>query len=104
MQFLQICVHPQDIGGAEGPKTSMFVIFGPSVERFKNRYFDNGRKLVVVPVQFSFVKRITFIGLSFICYGLQLPCLNQIEKDFKIITLHFLFSLLLVTLEQLIKD
>ena len=35
MQFLQICVHPQDIGGAEGPKTSMFVIFGPSVKRFK---------------------------------------------------------------------
>ena len=45
LQFSQICVHPQDIGGAEGPKTGMFAIFGPSVKRFKNRYFDNGRKL-----------------------------------------------------------
>ena len=28
MQFLQICVYPQDIAGAEGPKTGMFAIFG----------------------------------------------------------------------------
>ena len=46
----------------------------------------------------------SIIDLSFICYRLQLPCLDQIEKDFRIITLHFLFSLLLVNLEQLIND
>ena len=52
-------------------------------------------------------KKINFhsiIDLSFICYRLQLPCLDQIEKDFRIITLHFLFSLLLVNLEQLINE
>ena len=27
LQFSQICVHPQDIGGAEGPKTGMFLLF-----------------------------------------------------------------------------
>ena len=49
----------------------------------------------------SFVKRLT---LSLICYRLQLSCLDQIEEDFRIITLHFLFSLLLVKLEQLINE
>ena len=52
-------------------------------------------------------KKINFhsiFDLSLICYRLQLPCLDQIEEDFRIITLHFLFTLLLVKLEQLINE
>ena len=58
--------------------------------------------------KFLFIcKKINFhsiFDLSLIFYRLQLPCLDQIEEDFRIITLHFLFTLLLVKLEQLINE
>ena len=75
MQFLQICVYPQDIAGAEGPKTGMFAIFGQVLKDPKTGILTMVENCTGGKVQKwfsqnvgSFVKRITFIDLSYICY------------------------------------
>ena len=67
MQFLQICVYPQDIAGAEGPKTGMFAIFGQVLKDPKtgiltmveNCTWEKSKSGLLQSVG-SFVKRITF--------------------------------------------
>ena len=49
-------------------------------------------------------KKIEWKFISLIFYRLQLHCLDQIEENFSIITLHFFFTLLLFRLEQLINE
>ena len=89
--------------GAEGPKTGMFAIFGQVLKDPKtgiltmveNYMEEKSKSGLLQRVEYflckkkfsSFVKRLT---LYLICYRLQLSCLDQIEKDFRIITLHFL--------------
>ena len=71
MQFLQICVYPQDIAGAEGPKTGMFAIFGQVLKDPKTGILTMVENCTGGKVQKwflqnvgSFVKRITFIQSS----------------------------------------
>ena len=105
--------------GAEGPKTSIFVIFGQVLKDPKTGILTmvencTGGKVQKWPFckvlkilnlslnsfpckkKFWFIcKKINFhsiFDLSLIFYRLQLPCLDQIEEDFRIITLHFLLG------------